>query len=89
VDAALLRHDEERALVVALEAAEAAERFLTGERFSEAVTVLAGLRAPLDAFFVAAMVNDDDPAIRLNRLRILAAVRAAINRVADLSAIEG
>jgi glycyl-tRNA synthetase beta chain len=89
VDAALLRHDEERALVVALEAAEAAERFLTGERFSEAVTVLAGLRAPLDAFFVAVMVNDDDPAIRLNRLRILAAVRAAINRVADLSAIEG
>jgi glycyl-tRNA synthetase beta subunit len=35
------------------------------------------------------MVNDPDAAVRLNRLRILAAVRSAINRVADFSAIEG
>jgi glycyl-tRNA synthetase beta chain len=89
VDAALLRQDEERALIAALQSTEAAERLLADERFSEAAAVLASLRAPLDAFFVAVMVNDPDAAVRLNRLRILAAVRSAINRVADFSAIEG
>jgi glycyl-tRNA synthetase beta chain len=88
VDAALLQQDEERALFAALAEAASAERCIAEERFSDAASVLAGLRAPLDAFFVAVMVNHTDPAIRANRLRLLAGIRAAINRVADFSAIE-
>jgi glycyl-tRNA synthetase beta chain len=89
VDPALLRQDEERALVAVLGQSQAAERFLAEERFSDAVAVLAALRAPLDAFFAAVMVNAEDGSVRANRLRILAAVRRAINSVADFGSIDG
>ncbi len=46
---------------------------------------LAALREPVDAFFESVMVNADDPALRANRLGLLAELRAAMNRVADLS----
>ena len=46
---------------------------------------LAALRAPVDAFFDGVMVNADDPALRTNRLGLLASLHAAMNRVADLS----
>ena len=46
---------------------------------------LAALRAPVDAFFDDVMVNADDPALRANRLGLLATLHAAMNRVADLS----
>ena len=46
---------------------------------------LAALRAPVDAFFDDVMVNADDPALRANRLALLARLHAAMNRVADLS----
>jgi glycyl-tRNA synthetase beta chain len=39
----------------------------------------------VDAFFDAVMVNADDPALRANRLALLAALQRAMNRVADLS----
>ena len=48
---------------------------------------LSALRAPVDAFFVAVTVNADDPALRLNRLRLLAALRDAVHTVADFSRI--
>jgi glycyl-tRNA synthetase beta chain len=89
VDAGLLRQDEERALAAALADSQAAERFLAAERFGDAVAVLAALRAPLDAFFAAVMVNAEEEAVRVNRLRLLAAVRRAINGVADFGSIEG
>ena len=50
---------------------------------------LARLRAPVDAFFVAVTVNAEDPALRLNRLRLLGALRAAVHEVADFSRIAG
>jgi glycyl-tRNA synthetase beta chain len=46
---------------------------------------LAALKAPVDAFFDAVMVNADDPALRANRLALLGRLHAAMNRVADLS----
>jgi glycyl-tRNA synthetase beta chain len=46
---------------------------------------LAALREPVDAFFESVMVNADDPALRANRLGLLAELHAAMNRVADLS----
>ena len=49
---------------------------------------LARLRAPVDAFFERVLVNDPDPTVRLNRLRLLSTIRDAANRVADFSLIQ-
>ena len=57
-----------------------AERDYTGS-----LKALAALKDPVDAFFDAVMVNAEDPALRANRLALLAALHAAMNRVADLS----
>jgi len=89
VDAGVLRQDEEIALHAALGHAGESERLIAAERFGEAMAVLAELRAPLDAFFDKVTVNADDVALRANRLRLLARVRAAMNNVADFAAIEG
>ncbi|MFN7054558.1 glycine--tRNA ligase subunit beta [Hyphomonas sp.] len=92
VDAKLISKGpaEEQALFAALSRAEAAlEAPLRAEDFAGAMRVLAGLRAPVDAFFEAVMVNDADPAVRANRLALLVAVRGALHKVADFSKIEG
>ncbi|MDR1996657.1 glycine--tRNA ligase subunit beta [Azonexus sp.] len=85
-DSALLLEAAEvalhRALVDVAPRADAA--FLTGD-YSESLLTLAALRAPVDAFFDGVMVNADDPALRANRLGLLARLHAAMNRVADLS----
>ena len=50
---------------------------------------LAGLRAPVDAFFEAVLVNSDVPEERDNRLKLLGQVRAVMGRVADFGQIAG
>ena len=50
---------------------------------------LAKLRGPVDVFFDKVRVNDDDPAVRENRLRLLNQIREATLAVADFSKIEG
>jgi glycyl-tRNA synthetase beta chain len=50
---------------------------------------LAGLRAPVDAFFDRVTVNCEDADLRANRLRLLAHIRAVLGNVADFSRIEG
>ena len=57
--------------------------------FAGAMTALAGLRAPVDTFFEDILVNADDPALRMNRLRLLAEIREATRAVADFSKIAG
>jgi glycyl-tRNA synthetase beta chain len=47
------------------------------------------LRAPIDVFFDSVVVNDDDDAVRMNRLGLLAMVRDAMTRVADFTKLEG
>jgi glycyl-tRNA synthetase beta chain len=90
VDAALLSQPEEQALAAALDAAEPAVREgIAREDYAAAMSALAGLRPPLDAFFDKVTVNAADPALRLNRLRLLARVPAAMGRTADFSQIEG
>ena len=59
------------------------------ENFVEAMGVMARLRAPVDAFFDKVKVNDDDPAVRRNRLMLLSRLRATLHQVADFSKIEG
>ena len=58
--------------------------FAAGDH-TASLQALAGLRLPVDAFFEAVMVNADDPALRANRLALLASLHAAMNRVADLA----
>jgi glycyl-tRNA synthetase beta chain len=81
---------EEAALVAALDTAEPeTARAAAAEDFAGAMAALAGLRAPVDAFFDKVTVNDPDPAKREARLALLARMRDAFHRVADFSKIEG
>ena len=90
VDPALLALPEEQALAAALDAAEpAVATNIAAERYADAMTALAALRPTLDAFFDKVTVNAPDPALRRNRLRLLARVPAAMGRAADFSQIEG
>jgi glycyl-tRNA synthetase beta chain len=90
VDAALLAAPEERALASALDVAEpATAAALAAEDYTSAMSTLAGLRAPVDAFFERVTVNDPDAQLRRNRLRLLTRLRTAMDAVADFSRIEG
>jgi glycyl-tRNA synthetase beta chain len=81
---------EELALRTALDAAEPkAAAALSVEDFEGAMAALATLRAPIDAFFEAVMVNDPDQDKRAFRLGLLARFRDAVHQVADFSKIEG
>ena len=59
------------------------------EDYVAAMASLAGMRAPVDAFFDSVTVNADDPVIRKNRLCLLAYITWVMNNVADFSHIEG
>jgi glycyl-tRNA synthetase beta chain len=81
---------EEDALDTALDLAEPkAAAALKAEDFEGAMAVLAGLRAPVDAFFDHVTVNDPDPEKRETRLILLSRIRHAVHQVADFSKIEG
>jgi glycyl-tRNA synthetase beta chain len=89
-DPALLVLPAEKDLADALAAAGAAARERVGrEDFEGAMRALAALRAPVDAFFLDVTVNAEDPALRLNRLRLLSELREAVHAVADFSRIAG
>jgi glycyl-tRNA synthetase beta chain len=65
------------------------ESLLQEERYTDAMTKLSSLRAPVDAFFDNVTVNCDDAPLRVNRLRLLSRIRGTMNQVADFSHIEG
>src|SRR3546814_19692285 len=82
--------NEEAALLAALDAAELrAADAVEREDFEGAMSALASLRAPIDAFFDKVTVNDTDEKKREARLGILVRVRNAVHQVADFSRIEG
>ena len=86
VDASRLVEDAERQLFERMQpvVAASAEAFDRGD-YAQALKVLAALREPVDAFFEHVMVNAEDPALRANRLGLLASLHEAMNRVADLA----
>ena len=86
VDNALLKEAAEVALHDALVdvVPQADAAFDTGD-YAESLQALAALRAPVDSFFDDVMVNAEDPALRANRLGLLAKLHAAMNKVADIS----
>jgi glycyl-tRNA synthetase beta chain len=89
-DPELLNLPEEKALFVELAtASELIRAEVERERFVEAMGVMARLRKPVDAFFEKVTVNDKDPELRQNRLKLLSRLRATLHLVADFSKIEG
>lgn len=86
LDPALLKEPAEAALAAALQAVapQADAAFERGD-YTASLQALAALKAPVDAFFDAVMVNAEDAALRRNRLALLSRLHAAMNRVADLS----
>ncbi len=88
-DPDLFAQDEERALADAIAGVTAAARSaVEEERFADAMTELAKLRQPVDAFFDNVTVNADHSDVRRNRLNLLSHIRAATRAVADFSRIE-
>ncbi|WP_287371055.1 DALR anticodon-binding domain-containing protein, partial [Mesorhizobium sp.] len=87
---ALFREGAEKALFAAVNQAEKeAGEAIQNQDFSAAMLALSALREPVDSFFERVLVNDEDQAVRANRLALLARVRAATDQVADFSKIAG
>ena len=81
-----LMGDEEAALADALDAAAAqADVAMAAGDFPAMLVLLAGLRGPIDAFFDAVLVMDEDEALRTNRLRLLNRFVEVFSRFADFS----
>ncbi len=86
VNPALLQVDEEKALHAAINAIAArADKAWADGDYTANLQALAALKEPVDAFFDKVMVNAEDPALKANRLGLLATLHNAMNRVADLS----
>jgi glycyl-tRNA synthetase beta chain len=90
IDPNLLVEPAEKALYETLETLEPqVHPLLAKSDYTPALSQLAALRAPIDAFFENVMVNADDAALRLNRLRLLTRLRALFMSVADVSLLQG
>ncbi len=78
--------DAEQALATAMATVFpiAKQAFVAGQ-YEASLKSLASLRVPVDTFFEKVMVNAEDPAVRANRLGLLATLHREMNRVADLS----
>ncbi|MFK4530074.1 glycyl-tRNA synthetase beta chain [Bradyrhizobium japonicum] len=88
-DAALYGLDEEKALAKAIGEVQAeASAAVAREDFAAAMSAMAKLRPPVDAFFEKVRVNDDDAKVRENRLKLLNEIRSATRAVADFSKIQ-
>lgn len=90
VEPALFREEAEKKLNAAVNQAEKeAGQAIKNEDFSAAMLALSVLREPVDSFFEGVLVNDEDQAVRANRLALLARIRTATDQVADFSKIVG
>ncbi len=85
----LIEPDEKLLAQRVFDAERDAEDALAREDFTGAMAALATLRHPVDRFFDRVTVNTEDPALRANRLCLLARIGAALGQVADFSKIEG
>lgn len=85
-----LREQAEIDLAAAIETARAeAASAVSEENFEGAMEALSKLRAPVDRFFEDILVNAEEPALRTNRLQLLAEIRDATHVVADFSKVAG
>ena len=94
IDPKLFTHDAERGLMAAIESLGDDHKDVQADvpdkaQLMEQMQALGNLRTPIDHFFTEVVVNDDDPAIRENRLGLLALIRSHMQKIADFSKIEG
>ncbi len=86
---ALYKVAEEKTLAKSIDQVKAeASAAVAKEDFASAMSAMAKLRPAVDAFFDKVKVNDDDPKVRENRLKLLNEIRAATRAVADFSKIQ-
>jgi glycyl-tRNA synthetase beta chain len=86
---ALYKLAEEKTLAKAIDQAKSeATAAVAKEKFAAAMSAMAKLRPAVDAFFDKVKVNDDDPKVRENRLKLLNEIRSATRAVADFSKIQ-
>ncbi|MEJ6479534.1 MAG: glycine--tRNA ligase subunit beta, partial [Octadecabacter sp.] len=89
-DVKFAEDDAEKALFAALDKAEETiAPAMAAEDFATAMTAMAVLRAPIDAFFDAVQVNAESSIVRRNRLNLLSRIRTICLGVADLTVIDG
>ncbi|EOC1797213.1 glycine--tRNA ligase subunit beta [Vibrio fluvialis] len=89
IDLALLQEDAEKALAEAVEVmTEALEPAFATGNYQQALSQLAGLREPVDAFFDNVMVMADDGALKKNRLTLLNNLRNLFLQIADISLLQ-
>ncbi|EKO3519453.1 glycine--tRNA ligase subunit beta [Vibrio fluvialis] len=89
IDLALLQEDAEKALAEAVEVmTEALEPAFATGNYQQALSQLAGLREPVDAFFDNVMVMVDDEALKKNRLTLLNNLRNLFLQIADISLLQ-
>ncbi|UCB29552.1 glycine--tRNA ligase subunit beta [Duffyella gerundensis] len=89
VQASLLKENEEIQLATFVTALSSKLQPLFAEgRYQDALSELAQLREAVDNFFDKVMVNADEPAVRINRLTLLAKLRALFLQVADISLLQ-
>jgi glycyl-tRNA synthetase beta chain len=88
IDTNLLVLDEEKRLFAEVNRLdrEVAPLIESGD-YNNSLRLLAGLREPVDAFFEAVMVMDEDKALRTNRLALLSNLKGLFDRIADLSVL--
>jgi len=85
-DPGLFAQAQESALAERMaELADTSGSHLASGEYTEALSCLAGLREPVDAFFDGVMVNAEDEALRNNRLNLLKGLRDLFLGVADIS----
>ena len=90
VDEGLFESEAETGLAQALAPLEqSVASSIDDGKFSEALTSISTLQKPLEDFFDSVMVMADDQKLRLNRLALLASVRALVLGIADLSELGG
>ncbi len=85
-DAASFNVPEEKALAEAYACAkEKTEASVKADDYAEAINALSTMAKPIDAFFDAVMVMDEDAKVRANRLGLLRSIDTLVKTVADFS----
>lgn len=89
VDLALLQEPAEKALAQDVAVmSEALEPVFASGDYQQALSQLASLREPVDAFFDNVMVMADDEALKQNRLTLLNDLRNLFLQIADISLLQ-
>lgn len=79
-------HESEQAVFTALEVVRRTVTEAIGhQEYEKALQALLELKAPIDQFFGAVLVNDDNPQVRANRLSLLTVIDQVFLQLADFS----